>query len=176
MRALLTAIVIWIVSHTSHCIEREEIECGRNFLINSCINKASLLLKMEYGDFMNSLVVRMDVFDDLTYLQKHLRLIIKIHQVSSQSPLLFTLPTSFLKSDKRKKVKNHLNGTSMLLYWLLSLHLDFFIVTTFFMTLICCCWSIFCIGKYRNYPQSFTSHRHRQRAMELSEQLWYPKM
>lgn len=73
-------------SHFALSIEREEIECGRNFLINLCRNKASLLVKMEYGDFMNSLVVRMDVFDDLTYLQKHLRLIIKIHQVSSQSP------------------------------------------------------------------------------------------
>lgn len=83
-------------------------------LINLCRNKASLLVKMEYTDFMNSLVVRMDVFDDLTYLQKHLRLIIKIHQVSLQSPLIFPFSYSIIQFVKQKHIKNHLISTSKL--------------------------------------------------------------
>lgn len=37
---------------------------------------------MEYSEFIKSFPTRTDIFDDITYLQKHLRLIIKFHQVS----------------------------------------------------------------------------------------------
>ncbi|XP_070504533.1 uncharacterized protein [Chironomus tepperi] len=35
---------------------------------------------MEFSEFMKSFPIRTDIFDDITYLQKHLRLIIKFHQ------------------------------------------------------------------------------------------------
>lgn len=49
--------------------------------IGNCVIRE---LTMEYSDFMNSFVLRVDIFDDLTYLQKHLRMIVKFHQVSVQ--------------------------------------------------------------------------------------------
>lgn len=37
---------------------------------------------MNFLTFMSSVPLREDILDDITYLQKHLRLIIKFHQVS----------------------------------------------------------------------------------------------
>lgn len=39
------------------------------------------MLRMNYSQFMSSIPLRDDILDDLTYLQKHLRLLIKYHQV-----------------------------------------------------------------------------------------------
>lgn len=48
--------------------------------------------KMNYNVFMSTIPLREDILDDVTYLQKHLRLIIKFHQVSGK-PLWRCDPT-----------------------------------------------------------------------------------
>lgn len=37
---------------------------------------------MNFNKFMSTIPIRGDILDDITYLQKHLRLVIKYHQVS----------------------------------------------------------------------------------------------
>jgi hypothetical protein len=39
---------------------------------------------MNYTQFMSAIPLREDILDDVTYLQKHLRLLIKFHQVSGK--------------------------------------------------------------------------------------------
>lgn len=49
---------------------------------NYCDFKWIYESKMNFTKFMSSVPLRDDILDDITYLQKHLRLIIKFHQVS----------------------------------------------------------------------------------------------
>jgi hypothetical protein len=58
----------------------------KSIFVSVCGSRKIRGLKMNYTTFMSSMPLREDILDDVTYLQKHLRLIIKFHQVSANRP------------------------------------------------------------------------------------------